>query len=101
MDFKYDHVEAYKLNKAYNASLLKTLKNPINAWFIINNQNTEDEDSQHFRIGSAIDCILTTPDSFSELFVVGEVSRPYGLMGKFIDNLPANLNANSLLDNYE
>lgn len=28
----------------------------------IENPDTEDEESRYFRIGSALDCILTSPD---------------------------------------
>jgi len=61
----------------------------------------EDEDKVHLRLGSAVDCLLTTPDKWDDLFIVGDVYKPYGMMYKFIVHLPAGLDPESPLDLYE
>ncbi len=58
----------------------------------MDNPETEDDDKKYFRIGAALDCLLTSRERWEEDFEVVDVSRPFGLMGKFIDNLPKNLN---------
>lgn len=45
--------------------------------------------------------MLTTPERWDTEFVVIDVARPYGLMAKFIDNLPSGLNVMSTLEPYE
>lgn len=96
-----EHIINYKRQRRVNASLLKSLKNPINTYFIWTEQETENEDFAHLRVGSALDVVLTAPDNFNKEFAVGNVSRPYGIMGKFIDNLPPNLSDKSPLYYYE
>ncbi len=46
------------------------------------------EDTPSLRIGSALDCLLTSPSRWEDDFVVLNVTKPYGLMGKFVENLP-------------
>lgn len=60
----------------------------------------EDDDKSFFRIGAAVDCLLTSPERFNDDFVVVNVNRPYGLMGKFIDRLPPGLTPSSDADLY-
>ena len=57
----------------------------------MDNPDTEDDEKVHFRIGSALDCQLTSPELWDEKFLVIEATRPMGFMGKFIDNLPSGL----------
>jgi len=57
----------------------------------MDNPDSEDDDKKHYRIGAALDCLLTSKERWNEDFEVVDVSRPFGLMGKFIDNLPKNL----------
>jgi len=57
-------------------------------------------DTKYFRIGSAIDCILTTPDQWDNLFVVTKSERPQGLLGKFTEALPCGLTATSAIAKY-
>lgn len=83
--------EEYFSRKAISNSLLGTLHNPRWLKIKIENPDTEDDDKVHFRIGSALDCLLTTPELWDELFIVIDAKRPSGFMGKFIDNLPGGL----------
>ena len=46
---------------------------------------------KHFRIGGAIDTVLTNPEDFSNLYAVSHVEAPMGLMGAFIAGLPCGL----------
>lgn len=57
----------------------------------MDNPELENEETKYFRIGSALDCILTSPERWEEDFIVVDAVRPYGFMGKFIDNLPNDL----------
>lgn len=45
--------------------------------------------------------MLTSPDRWDKEFVVIDVSRPYGLMGKFVSNLPKGLKPNSPQELYD
>lgn len=95
------YIDNYFSKKAVNSSLLKTMSNPINAQFLYENWDVESQDVSHFRVGSAVDIALTNPTIFNETFEVIDCSRPYGLMGKFIDNLPCNLQEDSAASLYE
>jgi len=83
--------EEYFNVKAISNSLLGTLHNPRWLRIKMENPDTEDDEKVHFRIGSALDCILTTPEMWDEKFIVIDAKRPMGFMGKFIDNLPSGL----------
>lgn len=65
------------------------------------NPELEDEESKAFRIGSALDCLLTSPSRWEQDFKVVDVVRPSGLMQKFIDALPPLLTEDSSLENYQ
>lgn len=51
----------------------------------------EDDDKKYFRIGAALDCLLTDPDRWEIDFQVVDAVKPWGLMGKFVDSLPVGL----------
>lgn len=59
------------------------------------NPDMENEETRFFRIGSALDCLLTSPERWDKDFIVVDANRPYGFMGKFIDNLPSGLTMDS------
>lgn len=61
----------------------------------------EGDDSVHFRIGTALDILLTDPDRFDSTFHVASSVRPKGYMCKFIDALPLNLTKNSSTELYK
>ena len=86
-----DRIDEYFKNLAINHSLLKLTLEPKWLEFKLLNRDIEDEEKQHFLVGSAIDTLLTNPDNFNQLFMVWTFKRPPGLMAKFIDALPLNM----------
>lgn len=52
-------------------------------------------------MGSALDCLLTSPERWELDFVVIDAVRPYGLLGKFIDALPPGLTIESDIREYD
>lgn len=86
-----DKINEYFKNDALSNSLLGLMLNP--RWVRLRKENPEieDDDKKYFRIGAALDCLLTSPERWDEDFDVIDVARPYGLMGKFIDNLPVGI----------
>jgi hypothetical protein len=61
----------------------------------------EGEDKTSFKIGSAVDCLLTAPREWEHRYRVSFVYKPYGPMGTFIQNLPPHLSADSDVVNFE
>lgn len=59
------------------------------------------EDKNYFRIGSAVDCLLTDPESFEEDFKIIDVNRPQGLLGKFVEALPSHVTPVSPAEDYQ
>ncbi len=96
-----DKIKEYFKTKAISNSLLGTLWNPRWIRIKMENPDMEDDDRKYFRIGSALDCILTSPERWEQDFKVIEATRPYGFMGKFIDNLPENLSIISPVEMYQ
>lgn len=92
-------IEQYFNTKAISNSLLGAVTNPRWLKIKMDTPDTEDEDKVHFRIGSALDCQLTSPELWEEQFLVIDATRPMGFMGKFIDNLPPGLDP--LLDDVD
>lgn len=81
----------YFNSSAINNSLLNLCFNPKWLEFKLNNQDLEDVEKQHFRVGQAIDELLTNPNVFNNHFYVWTHSRPGGLMARFIEALPSDL----------
>jgi hypothetical protein len=81
-------IERYFKSRAVNNSLLKRVEDP--SWIKWHEENIqiENDDVRHFRIGRAVDCLLTDKENFNQQFFVFNVKRPTSLMLKFIDNLP-------------
>lgn len=84
-------ISEYYTAEGINNSMLSLMLNPRWVKLRLENPEIEDDDKKHFRIGSALDCLLTSPERWEKDFKVIDVSRPFGLMGKLIDNLPVNL----------
>lgn len=93
-------IEKYFNTKAVSNSLLGALWNP--RWIKLqrDNPDLETEEKSYFRIGSALDCLLTSPERWGDDFLVVDANKPYGLMGRFVDNLPADLKIDSEYINY-
>lgn len=85
---------------ALNVSTLKLLSNPRWIKWREDNPQSEDSDKRHFRIGGALDVILTRPEDFPKEFSVAPKNRPAGLMGIFIDALPLDLHQESSEEEY-
>ena len=83
----------YKIKRVSN-SLLSLYSNPRLLKMKMDNPDSEDEDKRHFRVGSALDCMLTGGD-FAKEFVIADIIRPYGFMSKFVESLPDNLTLQS------
>lgn len=84
-------IKEYFSAPGLNNSMLGLMFNPRWVKIKLENPETEDDDKIYFRIGSALDCLLTSPERWDEDFKVINVNRPWGLMGKLIDNLPPDL----------
>lgn len=101
MDKKLQETKDYFASPRLNATKLKGLDSPKLLKWREDNPETESEDKRYFRVGSAIDCLLTTPALFNDEFVVMYERRPTGLMGVFIDALPLDLTEESEEDLYQ
>ena len=87
-----DKLKEYFTTKAVSNSMLGALYNPKWVKFKMENPDSEDDDKKFFRIGAGLDCLLTSPQRWDQDFQVIDAVRPFGLMGKFIDNLPKDIN---------
>ena len=85
---KENSVDEYFSAKAINNSLLKMVYNPYWIKWKIEHPEADKEDKRHFRIGAALDCLLTDPDRWTKDFFIFNLNKPSGNMGIFIDNLP-------------
>jgi hypothetical protein len=94
-------ISDYRKHKAVNVSTLKQLFNPRWIKWRLDNPDAEDEEKSHFRIGGAIDTLLTNKKAFNDLYMIGTLDRPGGLMAIFIDSLPLDLTEESQLKEYE
>lgn len=95
-----DKIKEYFASKRISNSLLGALSNPRWVKMKMDNPDAEDEDKKHFRVGSALDCLLTSNGVFDDEFTVVDVVRPYGYMAKFVECLPSELTPESPIDHY-
>ena len=91
-------IKAYYKSKRVSNSLLSGINVPKN--FKNKLDFGENDSTPSLRIGSALDCLLTSPERWEEDFQVVDVEKPQGLMGKFIDKLPPDLTKLSELELY-
>lgn len=94
-------INNYYSNPRLSNSLLSAMTNP--RVFKLKRERPElfeNDDKTALRIGSAVDCLLTSPDRWDEEFIVVDVSKPYGLMGTFVQHLPKNLTRISPKEEY-
>lgn len=93
--------KAYYEKEGYlSNSLLKLITNPVLFKQRMDGEY-EKEDKEFFRLGSAVDCLLTSPETFDADFHVLGVSKPGGLLGDFVSNLPLGLEESSPLELYQ
>lgn len=95
-----DRINQYFASPRVSNSFLKLLENPRLIKLKQENPEIEDDDKSFFRLGAAVDCLLTSPERFKDDFIIVNVNRPYGLMGKFVDKLPAGLTPASPIEDY-
>lgn len=82
----------YYASTRLSNSLLKSIQNP--RLFKLKRERPdlfENDDTTALRVGSAVDCLLTSSSSWEASFAVLEVNKPYGLMGTFVQNLDEGL----------
>lgn len=96
-----DRIKEYFASPRVSNSMLGMMQNPRLVKLKKENPELEDNDKKHLRIGSAVDCLLTSPERFDRDFKVLDVNRPYGLLGKFVIKLPPGLDYNSPVELYE
>jgi len=96
-----DKIKEYFASPRVSNSILGMMQNPRLLKLKKENPKLEDEDKKHFRVGSAVDCLLTSAERFDYDFKVMDINRPYGLMGQFVQNLPPGLDYNSPVEMYE
>jgi len=87
--------KAYFTEDRLNASTLKGLDEPHWVDYRRRNPDSNKFEARHFRIGDAIDCMMTTPEAFADEFQIISGNRPSGKMGVFADALPLGLTPDS------
>lgn len=98
----YDPIEEYYMAKRISNSLLGAIKNPRLFRMKLDNPAIDaDRDDTALRIGSAVDCLLTSPERWDSEFHVLSANKPTGLMEKFVNALKPGLNEFSPEEDYE
>lgn len=96
-----ERIENYFQSNDLNISTLRLVFNPRVLKKRLDGRKDDDE-KRHFRIGGAIDTILTQDmETFRQHYFVAPKNRPSGMMGIFIDNLPLDLDDNSPEEKYQ
>lgn len=97
----HSKIEEYYKNPRVSNSLLGTMNNPRLVKLKRDRPDLfEDDEYRSFRIGSAVDCLLTDPSRWSADFIVSNVTKPTGILGKFVSKLPAGLKPDSPSEDY-
>lgn len=94
-----EEIRRYFSTPRISSSLLSALQNPKYLW-LKERGLVEDEEKVFFKIGSALDCLLTSPDRWDTDFMVATANRPTGLLGKFVSVLPLGLTRESPVEEY-
>lgn len=76
------------------------MDNPSLVKAMLDKDLIDDEDRAHFRIGSAVDTLLTNTSEFNKLFYINGLGRPSGLTGIFLDSISLDLHEDSPLEAY-
>lgn len=76
------------------------MDNPALVKAVIDKDLIDEDDKAHFRIGGAVDTLLTNTSQFNKLYYVNGLGRPSGLTGIFLDDIPLTLTEDSPLDEY-
>ena len=95
-------IRNYFQSDALNISLLRLIFNPRSFKKKIDRRDTEEEEKRHFRIGGALDILLTQGVGvFNQYYMVAPKERPSGMMGTFIDKLPLDVDNTSPEEAYQ
>lgn len=86
-----EKINEYFKNPAVSNSMLGMMNNPRLLKIKKEHPDMEGDDKKHYRIGGGLDCLLTSAERFEYDYAIISVERPMGLMGKFIDSLPLEL----------
>lgn len=86
-----------------NNSLVKKVNKPHLLYNELSSDiKTEDEEKRHFRVGGALDILLTgTASDFESEYYICKVTRPGGKMLMFIDSLPLSITEESPIEDYQ
>lgn len=89
----------YEIRRLSN-SMLALLSTPkvLKEW--LDGKDAPKRNASFFNIGSAVDCLLTTPELWEEEFVVADIQKPGGYMADFVDNLPEGITKLSPKEDY-
>lgn len=93
-------IQGYYEDSAISQSLLKKLYDPKSVRLIVDGKwdNYDDqEEKDHFKIGKALDTLLTDYMNFDKLYVCVDALSVGGMTGKFIKKLPKGLNREACL----
>lgn len=98
-----DKVTSYYKEPRVSNSMLNAISNPkLFREMQLHPEKFEDNDDKpYFRIGSAVDCLLTDAERFDKDFEVVDIVRPPEAMVKFIHNLPKGLSQLSSPEDYK
>jgi len=93
-------IQEYYATKRMSNSLLGLIQYPAAFKARLDGEAPPDDEAAHLRIGSALDCLLTSPDRWYKDFKVADANRPYGAMGVFTNALPCGLTPSSPESDY-
>lgn len=103
MDNVDSKVVSYYKEPRVSNSLLNGINNPklFREMQLYPEKFEDNDDKPYFRIGSAVDCLLTDGERFDKDFKVVNIQRPPEAMVKFIHNLPKGLSQLSSIEEYK
>lgn len=94
-------IKDYYANKRMSNSLLGLIQYPTIFKARLDGEPRPDDEAAHLRIGSALDCLLTSPDRWYKDFKIADANRPYGALGIFTNALPCGLTPSSPESEYQ
>lgn len=91
-----DKIKQYYESTRISNSMLSRVENPR----LFKIARVDERDTEFFRIGGALDCLLTDPENWEERFIILDVERPTGKMMDFVKALPPGLTERSPLEDF-
>ena len=93
---KKEYIDQYFKSKRFSNSFLRGIIKPHIFYQKMNQEDRDDGEKRHFRIGSALDTLLTRDiTEFDKEYYIATVTKPRGKMGEFLDALPMGLHKDS------